>query len=174
MDFCKFSRACPSGHVSSLNTAGHEALDKPGPSGIVEVSEAVMSQVANTTTTNPVRRRSQRVLMQVSVRIRGTDTQNKPFEEETDTLAINAHGALVSLKSRITSGSKVKMKHKMTEEEQECHVVFLGPVREGKAEIGLEFSVPCPMFWRVAFPPEDWTPKHPEARTVSRARLVEK
>jgi hypothetical protein len=156
-----------------LNTARHEALDKSAPGGIVEVSEAVMSQVANTTS-NPVRRRSQRVLMQVGVRIRGTDAQGKTFEEETDTLAINAHGALISLKNRITSGSKMKMKHKMTEEEQECHVVFLGPVREGKAEIGLEFSEPRPTFWRVAFPPEDWTPKHPEARTVSRARLVEK
>jgi hypothetical protein len=159
--------------VSFLNTARNELLDKAASHGIVEASEAVMSQVANTTT-NPVRRRSQRVLMQVGVRIRGTDTQNKPFEEETETLAINAHGALVSLKNRITSGSKLKMKHKMTEEEQECHVVFLGPVREGKAEIGLEFSEPRPTFWRVAFPPEDWTPKHPEARTVSRARLVEK
>jgi hypothetical protein len=114
------------------------------------------------------------VLMQVSVRIRGTDSQNKPFEEEAVTLAINAHGALVAIANRITSGSKVKMKHKMTEEEEECHVVFLGPVREGKTEIGLEFSTPRPTFWRVAFPPEDWTPKHPEARTVSRARLVEK
>ena len=32
------------------------------------------------------------------------------------------------------------MKHNMTEEDQDCHVVFLGPVRDGKAEIGLEFS----------------------------------
>jgi len=54
------------------------------------------------------------------------------------------------------------------------HVVFLGPVREGKAEIGLEFSSPPPTFWRVPFPPEDWTPKHPDARSASRARLVEK
>lgn len=133
-----------------------------------------MSQVANPVTNPAVRRRSQRVLMQVSVRIRGTDTQNKSFEEETSTLAINAHGALIALTNRITSGSKLKMKHKMTEEEEDCQVVFLGPVREGKAEIGLEFSTPQPNFWRVAFPPEDWTPKHPEARTVSRARLVEK
>jgi hypothetical protein len=133
-----------------------------------------MSQVANPVITPAVRRRSQRVLMQVNVRVRGNDSLNKPFEEETATLAINAHGALIALKNRITSGSKLKMKHKMTEEEEECHVVFLGPVREGKAEIGLEFSTPQPNFWRVAFPPEDWTPKHPEARTASRARLVEK
>jgi len=114
---------------------------------------------------NP-RRRSQRVLMQVGVRIRGNDAQGKPFEEEAVTLAINAHGALVQLQARLTSGSKILMKHKRTEEEQECSVVFLGPVRSGKAEVGLEFSLPCPTFWRVAFPPEDWTPKHPEARTT--------
>ena len=47
----------------------------------------------------------------------------------------------------------------MTDEEQECHVVHLGQVRDGKTEVGLEFSEPRPGFWRVAFPPEDWTPK---------------
>ena len=129
-----------------------------------------MGQVT-TTSANPVaRRRSQRVLMQVAVRITGQDSQGKPIEEETETLAINAHGALVLLQTRLTSGSKVLLQHKKTEEEQECHVVFLGPVRSGKAEIGLEFSSPRPAFWRVAFPPEDWTPKHPEARTVSSQR----
>jgi PilZ domain-containing protein len=129
-----------------------------------------MGQVT-TTSANPVaRRRSQRVLMQVAVRISGEDSHGKPIEEETETLAINAHGALVLLQSRLTSGSKVLLRHKRTEEEQECHVVFLGPVRSGRAEIGLEFSSPRPAFWRVAFPPEDWTPKHPEARTVSHHR----
>ena len=128
-----------------------------------------MGQVSNTV--NPVaRRRSQRVLMQVAVRITGQDSQGKPIYEETETLAINAHGALLLLQTRLTSGSKVLLQHKKTEEEQECHVVFLGPVRSGKAEIGLEFSSPRPAFWRVAFPPEDWTPKHPEARTFSSHR----
>jgi hypothetical protein len=105
--------------------------------------------------------------MQVGVRIRGTDAQGKTIEEETETLAINAHGALVQLQSRLTSGSKVQLQHKKTQEEHECHVAFLGPVRSGKAEVGLEFSSPHPTFWRVAFPPEDWTPRHPEARSAS-------
>jgi hypothetical protein len=120
------------------------------------------------------RRRSQRVLMQVGVRIRGNDAQGKPFEEETATLAINAHGALIPLQARLVSGSQVHMQHKGTTQEQECHVVFLGPVRSGKAEIGLEFSAPCPTFWRVAFPPEDWSPKHPEARGVSGSNFPKK
>jgi hypothetical protein len=131
-----------------------------------------MAQVSNTPTHTGARRRSQRVLMQVPIRIRGTDVQGKDFEELTETLAINAHGALVLLTARLVSGGLVHMRHNKTEEEQECHVAFLGPVRSGKAEIGLEFTTPRPTFWRVAFPPEDWTPKSPEARTVSTNRTV--
>ena len=125
-----------------------------------------MAQVSNTTAHTGVRRRSQRVLMQVPVRIRGKSAQGAEFDEHTETLAINAHGALILLNARLTSGAVVLMKHNKTEEEQECHVAFLGPVRGGKAEIGLEFTAPRPTFWRVAFPPEDWTPKSPEARKV--------
>jgi hypothetical protein len=126
-----------------------------------------MAQVPNPSANPVARRRSQRVLMQVGVRIRGNNAQGAPFEEETETLAINAHGALILLHARLTSGSTVHMKHKRTEEEQECHVAFLGPVRDGKSEIGLEFTSPRPAFWRVAFPPEDWNPRSPEARNVA-------
>ena len=129
-----------------------------------------MAQVSNTPMHAGARRRSQRVLMQVALRLRGVDAQGQNFEEFTETLAINAHGALVLLAARVTSGSVIQMRHMKTEEEQECHVVFLGPVRGGKAEVGLEFTVPRSSFWRVAFPPEDWSPKHPEARTVSSGR----
>ena len=120
------------------------------------------------------RRRSQRVLMQVPVKLRGSDAQGASFEEETETLAINAHGALVLLQARVTSGAKIHLRHTRTSEEQECNVVFLGPVRGNKAEIGLEFSAPRPQFWRVAFPPEDWSPKSPESRPIFRNRPNEK
>lgn len=129
-----------------------------------------MSQLTHSPAHTGARRRSQRVLMQVGVRIRGKDALGKDFEEFTETLAINAHGALVLLTSRVVSGAVVQMKHNKTEEEQECHVAFLGPVRGGKAEIGVEFTSPHPTFWRVAFPPEDWSPKNPEARTATKNR----
>jgi hypothetical protein len=131
-----------------------------------------MAQVPNSPTPTGARRRSQRVLMQVPVRIRGKNPQGVDFEEFTETLAINAHGALVLLAARLTSGSVVHIRHNKTEEEQECHVAFLGPVRGGKGEIGLEFTAPRPTFWRVAFPPEDWTAKSVEARTVSTNRTI--
>jgi hypothetical protein len=126
-----------------------------------------MSQLPSNPSNAGARRRSQRVLMQVSVRLHGIDTQGKPFDEEADTLAINAHGALVLLQARVTSGSLLTLRNNTTKEEQECSVVFLGPVRGNKAEIGLEFSARRPQFWRVAFPPEDWSPRNPEARTAT-------
>lgn len=129
-----------------------------------------MAQIPNTPANPSLRRRSQRVLMQVPVRIHGTDSQGHTFEEETETLAINAHGALILVTARLTSGGKVMLQHKRTQEEQDCHVVFLGPVRAGRAEIGLEFSEARPSFWRVAFPPEDWTLKHPDARPITASR----
>ena len=129
-----------------------------------------MAQAPSNTGNPTVRRRSQRVLMQVAVRVRGKDAQGNTFEEETETLAINAHGALILVNARVTSGSTMLMQHKRTQEEQECHVVFLGPVRAGKSEIGLEFSEARPAFWRVAFPPEDWTLKHPDARPITVSR----
>jgi hypothetical protein len=105
--------------------------------------------------------------MQVGIRVRGKDAQGKDFEEMTETLAVNAHGALILLNARVISGAIVHVKHNKTEEEQECHAAFLGPVRSGRAEVGVEFTSPHPTFWRVAFPPEDWSPKSPEARTAA-------
>jgi hypothetical protein len=74
----------------------------------------------------------------------------------------------------VTSGSQVQMQNKRTQEEQECHVAFLGPVRAGRSEIGLEFSAPRSTFWRVAFPPEDWSPRNSEARPVSTTRATKR
>ena len=127
-----------------------------------------MSQVSTTSAHAGARRRSQRVLMQVGIRVRGKDAQGKDFEEMTETLAVNAHGALILLNVRVISGAIIHVKHNKTEEEQECHVAFLGPVRSGRAEVGVEFTSSHPTFWRVAFPPEDWSSKSPEARTAAK------
>jgi len=36
--------------------------------------------------------------------------------------------------------------------------------------VGVDFMLPNPMFWHVAFPPRDWTPRHPDAKSSVKAR----
>ena len=104
------------------------------------------------------RRRSQRVLVQVSVVVYGLATDSKPFKEESVTMVVNAHGALFALAASVKHGQKVMLSNKGTKEEQESRVVFLGPKEAGKTQVGVEFLRPAPHFWRIDFPPADWKP----------------
>jgi len=104
------------------------------------------------------KRRSQRLLLSVPVIVRGRNLKNVAFEEETHTLVVNAHGGLVVLRASVEKGQRIMLKHKTTEEEIECTVVFLGPTHAGKAQVGFEFSRPAGHFWHISFPPPDWQP----------------
>lgn len=115
------------------------------------------------------RRRSQRVLMQVPISVRGEDLGGGAFDEVTETQAISAYGAFILLQARVSKGAQITLKHNRTAEELECRIVHLGSLRGNKVEIGLEFSSPRADFWRVHFPPEDWTPKSWEARKPASA-----
>lgn len=110
------------------------------------------------------RRRSQRVLLGLPVIVIGQTLDKKPIEEQTRTLVVNAHGALVLLGMKVSIGMQVTLRNGKTNEEVVCRVVFAGQ-QMGKAEVGLEFLKPTPNFWHIAFPPADWTPRSPEAKT---------
>ncbi len=76
----------------------------------------------------------------------------------TSTAIVNAHGALILLGAKVSSGQLLAVKNPRTNEELACRVVFIGPSQLSKTEIGVEFLKPAPKFWRIDFPPEDWTP----------------
>lgn len=110
------------------------------------------------------RRRSQRVIVTLGVTIR-TDGAPKEssFEEETQTLLVNVHGALILLKGRVVKGQKLRLTNRRTKEEQLCRVATVSPASAGKAQVGIEFLKPSPDFWRISFPPEDWVVPEPSS-----------
>lgn len=112
------------------------------------------------------KRRSQRVLVSVPVTVITQGTDKQPVSEETRTLVVNAHGALVLIGRKVSIGQLLTLKNTKTGEEQASRVVFINPQQAGKSEVGIEFMEPAPRFWRIAFPPEDWTPRSPEAKTA--------
>ena len=112
-------------------------------------------------------RRSQRVLLSVHILVKGTRADGQPFAEETHTVVVNVHGALIFLAETVKAAQSLNIRNVKSGEEVPCKVVDIGPTHDGKREIGIEFLQPSHRFWRVAFPPEDWSPHSPEAKRFS-------
>ena len=97
-----------------------------------------------------------RVLLSVPIHVNGKDKEDQEFTEETRTLVVNAHGALISLGARVTAGQQVTVSNKSTRKSLDCRVVHLGNATAGKVQTGIEFVQPCGSFWQIDFPPDDW------------------
>ena len=110
-------------------------------------------------------RRSQRVMLKVSVIVLAHGADNKRVSEETRTVTVNAHGAMILLGMKVSIGQILMLRHSGTGEEVSCRVVYLSPHQSEKREVGVDFMKACPGFWRISFPPPDWTMRSPEAKS---------
>ncbi len=102
-----------------------------------------------------------RVLLSVPIRVTGKTISNEAFEEQTRTLVVNAHGALISLQAPVAPHQQVVVANKATNQSRECRVVHVGTQAAGKIQVGIEFVKPSGSFWQIDFPPDDWvTPEN--------------
>jgi hypothetical protein len=111
------------------------------------------------------RRRSNRILMEIPVRVSGEVGTLSFFEEHTHTLTISAHGALIVVTAPVYRGQRVTLSNIQTNASLECLVAHIKKVPGGQTQVGVEFVLPNPTFWHVAFPPKNWTPRHPDAKS---------
>jgi hypothetical protein len=116
------------------------------------------------------RRRSQRVLMTVPVRVSGQTGIGAHFEEETRTVAISAHGAAILVSTQVHRGQRLTLSNVQTKAALECVVAHIDRRQSDQPQVGVEFVLPNPMFWHVAFPPKDWSPRHPDAKSRIKSR----
>ena len=106
------------------------------------------------------RRRSQRLFLQVRIVVEGTLANKSPFSEETHTIIVNAHGALVEMGTSLDQGQVVTMRNVRTSENIQCSVKLVTPKEAKKFNTAIEFTKPNADFWRISFPPDDWSPKN--------------
>ncbi len=104
------------------------------------------------------RRRSQRAFLRIGVVVERRAPHGAPFHEETVTLAVSAHGALVTLGHEVAINQTLMLTHRGTGQAQDSRVAYIGTAHAGKREVGLEFVEPAPKFWQIDFPPADWNP----------------
>ena len=110
-------------------------------------------------------RRSSRVFTRIPVRASGKNADGRKFHENSQTIVINAHGGLLYLQEAIALGTQMVLINPVTEEEQECRVVYLGDLSDKGTRVGVEFLSPCPHFWGVDFAPQDWPARAPSQTT---------
>lgn len=113
-------------------------------------------------------RRSQRVCLSVPIVVFKREPGAAAVAEETRTLIVSAHGASLLLRTPVRSGDLLTLKHKKSLEELVCRVVSFSAEQAGAVEVGVEFEHPAPRFWRIAFPPADWSPRSPDAKPPTR------
>ncbi len=102
------------------------------------------------------KRRSERVLVDVPLFIEGKAEGAQEFKEETFTVTVSAHGALIVLAAKVKLGQTVQLTNLKNKDKHEGTIAFLGPPYAGLSTVGIQFSQPAPEFWAISSPPADW------------------
>jgi CheY-like chemotaxis protein len=156
------------GHVIAQHglESGAHLLDKPfGRDKLLgKVRDALEAPTRGLPHRLPNSRRSQRMAIQVRIRVERQLEGNDPLCEETTTLNVNVHGALIRLQAKPQFHEKVKLQNISTHETQDAEVVYISESNDGNFQVGVEFTKPNPSFWHVTFPPQDWTPAYPDTK----------
>jgi len=146
--------------IKSRQIANQEPRDLIQSDGEIEVRpvkpvnvEVPMSTQSALLAVDPAeRRRSQRFHHIMPLVIRGDSVENKTFWEDTFTLSISAHGALVILAKEVTLGQRLLLMNPQNWDEREVRVVRVARVAsfDGRvAQVGIEFEQPAFEFWAV-------------------------
>jgi hypothetical protein len=94
--------------------------------------------------------------MDVPVIVSGEFPDHRAFQEETFTVTVSAHGALLMLATKVKLGQRLVVTNPANETKREGRVAYLGPPHAGLSQVAVEFARPSPEFWPVSSPPPDW------------------
>ena len=115
------------------------------------------------------RRRSERLPLRVALWVCGRSAGKGSFKEETVTLSINSHGALLALSANVALGQRLLLMNPQTWDEVEARVNRLAALYDERTQVAVEFAQPAPQFWATGAPP---IRTHSHRETV-RSRLPE-
>ncbi len=102
--------------------------------------------------------RTSRVHLAIPVFVYGNKEPGEPFKEITQTVIINANGALVELETPVEKDQSLLMVNMKSGDEIACQVVMVDSSAYRKPQVGIRFNEPSPHFWGLTFPLEDWDP----------------
>jgi hypothetical protein len=69
--------------------------------------------------------------------------------EKTEAIIVNDHGALILLSTATEINQIIRVENPTNGDELLCRVTSRGDSFMGKTQVGVEFIVPTPGFWRI-------------------------
>src|SRR5258706_6740020 len=110
----------------------------------VRKCEGEMRNQGATTAIDAERRRSERLLLDVALVVRGESTESKPFQEKTFTISVSAHGTLLVLATKVALGQTLLLSNSHSQDEVVGRVIRFGISYVGVSPEGLHLSPPPP------------------------------
>lgn len=102
------------------------------------------------------RRRSDRVLIRVPIRLQALGAETLPQSQEAEAVVVGRHGALLRSPLPLPSGSTIEVMHGFSQKVETFRVIWVSPKqREGQHDVGVELVAPRDDFWGIRFPPAD-------------------
>ncbi|MGB2675527.1 MAG: TonB family protein [Candidatus Acidiferrum sp.] len=128
------------------------------------ISAAPATTVAKTKDDSPAR--PQPVALEIPVTVNGARTvegsdKREPFSENTETVLVFSHGAVIRLASSLAPGQLIFLTNEKTKKEVVCQVIKSKNYRSVTGYVELEFTEPAIGFWGMRFPPERPVPAGP-------------
>ena len=102
------------------------------------------------------RRRSERVMLRMTVLVTAEDEERRQIQEHAETQVVNAHGGLLRMKQHLHMGQSFLLTNPRNRVDMSCRVVRTEDEGLEFYKVAFEFDRPAPNFWPVVFPPADW------------------
>lgn len=110
------------------------------------------------------RRKSQRVVVNLPVRVIAKNSLGTEISEDTTTVSVSPHGALLQLEMKVRKGQQIVLQNPNTGDALECSIDYLGGSHDGRREVGVSFLLHNRTLWQISFPVE-FAPQHARTKT---------
>jgi hypothetical protein len=102
------------------------------------------------------KRRSERVVLTVSVMLSVRTMDGRVRSEKAKTQVVNAHGGLLLSDLQVATGQEFDLTNPKTGVTKRCRVVRAEESDDQGFSVAFQFDEPAANFWPVSFPPSDW------------------
>ena len=101
------------------------------------------------------RRRSERVLLRVPVKIYGKLKDGRRLEEDAEAVIVSRHGALLRSTLAFQTGATIDLLNKFSQKQVSFRVIWCCEIpASGRWDVGVESGTVAGDFWGIHFPGE--------------------